>query len=151
MKLIEYLGRQLKDDSVLELLEHHDIEVIYRFDRLHENSPDEYTAAARDAGFELCFDEKQILRTIFCYAQSQDGFSAIDESMVGTTIFESLAEAKAAAARDGASYKHNDGMEFLGRRLSWISFEREGRRIHYEYSPRALYLVTLSHPDDEVV
>lgn len=144
MKLTEYLGLHLKDDSVLELLEQHDMEVIYRFDRLHENSPDEYTAAARDAGFELCFDERQILKTIFCYVQDRDAFSAVDQSIVGATIFESLAEAKAAAAKDGVSYEHNDGMEFLGRKLCWIKFERGDRAVHYEYSPSTLSLITLS-------
>jgi hypothetical protein len=151
MKLIEYLGRQLKDGSVLELLEHQDMEVVYRFDRLHENSHDEYTAAARDAGFELRFDENQMLKTIFCYVQGRDGFSAIDQSIVGATIFESLAEAKAAAEKDVVGYKHNDGMDFLGRRLSWISFERANRKFHYEYSPSGLSLITLSNPDGKVV
>lgn len=127
------------------------MEVIYRFDRLHENTADEYTAAARDAGFELCFDEKQRLTTIFCYMLGRDGFSAIDQSIIGTEIFESLLEAKAAATKGGFSYEHNDGMEFLGRRLGWISFEREDRKFHYEYSPIALSLITLSLPNAEVV
>ena len=65
MTLIEYIGRNLKDDEVVDLLENHDMEVIYSFDRLRENSPDEYTSAAREGGFELSFDPEQMLRTIF--------------------------------------------------------------------------------------
>jgi uncharacterized protein YjhX (UPF0386 family) len=152
MKLIDYLGRKLKDDPMIRLLEEHDIEVIYRFDRQHENLPDEYTAAARNAGFELCFDESQRLKTIFCYVQSRDGFSVVDQSMVGATIFKSLAEAKATATRAGTTYEHKDEVQFLGRSMSWIRFEREGRQIHYEFSPTGLSMITLSgRLDGEVI
>lgn len=53
MNLVGHLGLQLEDDAVPELLEEHDMEVLYRFDRLHEGEPDEYTSPAREAGFEL--------------------------------------------------------------------------------------------------
>ena len=144
MTLVEYLGLDLKDDAVLELLERYDIEVIYRFDRLHENTPDEYTAAARGAGFELCFDEQQVLQTIFCYAAPRDGFAAVDPAIVGAPFFKTPADAKTAAAQGGSDLQYNDGMEFLGRRLSWVSFELGEHKRHYEYSPKTLSLVTLS-------
>jgi hypothetical protein len=150
MTLIEYLGRKLKDDEVLELLEHHAMEVVYRFDRLHENSPDQYTAAARNAGFELCFDETQVLQTIFCHAEPRGGFAAVDRSIVGAPFFESLSVAKAGAVNRGVSFKHNDEVEFLGRHLGWVSFELGKRRLHYEYSLGALSLVTLSLAREDV-
>jgi len=142
--LTDYLGHQLKDDSVLEILEYHDMEVIYRFDRTHENLPDQYTAAARDAGFEFCFDENQKLMTIFCYVQGRDGFAPIDLSIIGVQIFETLSEAKETAAKERLSYKHNDGMEFLGRRMSWIKFVYGAQTVHYEFSPGALSVITLA-------
>jgi hypothetical protein len=151
VKLVEYLGHELKGESILELLEDYDMEVVYHFDRLHENSPDQYSAAAREAGFELCFDENQVLKTIFCYIQPRDDFSAVDPSIVGTAIFASLADAKAAAAADGISCEHNDRMELFGRQLSWIRFEMGVQSIHYEFSPDMLSLVTLMRASEEVV
>jgi len=35
-------------------------------------------------------------------------------------------------------------MEFLGRQLSWVSFELEGQKVHYQFSPKGLSIVTLS-------
>jgi hypothetical protein len=142
--LIDYLGNKIKDDAVLELLEDHQMELVYHVDRTHENMPDRYSAAARAAGFELLFDEDQLLQTIFCYVEPRDGFAPVDLSTVGAPVFESLALAKVGAANLGVSFKHNDGMQFLGRRLSWVSFELGKHKFHYEYSPDALAVISLS-------
>jgi len=45
------LGRQLKDDEVVEVLEARDMQVVYDFDRTHENLEDVYWAAAQASGF----------------------------------------------------------------------------------------------------
>lgn len=63
-------------DALMELLEHHDMEVVYQFDRLHENTPDACSSAARSAGFELRFNERQSLETIWCHMKARDGFAA---------------------------------------------------------------------------
>jgi hypothetical protein len=50
------LGQKLKDDDVLEVLDSYQIEnVIYDFDRLHENTADKYWAPCMPAGFQLGF------------------------------------------------------------------------------------------------
>jgi len=142
--LIEYIGRNLKDDDVIDLLEHHDMEVIYVFDRLHEDSPDEYTSSAHDGGFELRFDNGQVLTTIFCYTEERDGFSPVDPDVVGAPFFASPAEARAASEKEGANCKHKNDVEFLGRRLSWVSFETVGHKMHYQYSENGLSMITFA-------
>jgi hypothetical protein len=144
VKLIEYIGRQLKEDVVVELLERHDMEVIYRFDRLHENSPDEYTAAAPEAGFELSFDDRQVLTTVFCHVEPRDGFSSVDPATIGVAIFSSPAEARGFGEARAMNCKYKDGVLFLGRQLSWVSFELESGKVHYEYSSAGLSMITLS-------
>jgi UDP-N-acetylenolpyruvoylglucosamine reductase len=146
VKLIEYIGLRLKSDEVVDLLEQHDMEVIYRFDRLKENSPDEYSSAASEAGFQLSFDENQVLTTIFCYVKGRDGFAPIDPATVGVTFHNALSDAKAAGERKGTKCLYKEGVRFLGRTLSWVSFEMEHRKIHYEYED-GLALVTLSLPE----
>jgi hypothetical protein len=144
--LIEYIGLGLKTDEVIELLEQHDMEVIYRFDRLHENSPDEYSSAAPAAGFELSFDENQVLTTIFCHVKERHGFVSVDPALVGVAFFQSPTAARAAGERDGVKCLFKDGVRFMGRTLSWVSFEMERRKLHYEYEQDGLALITLSRP-----
>ena len=146
MTLIEYIGLGLKSDEVVDLLEQYDMQVIYRFDRLHENSPDEYSSAAPEAGFQLSFDENQVLTTIFCYVKGRDGFVPVDPEMVGVAFFQSAAAARAAGESKGMKCLFKDGVKFLGRTLSWVSFEMEHRKIHYEYEEGGLALITLSRP-----
>ena len=75
MNLSSLLGKKLKDDDILDVLEDYEIEVVYDFDRSHENIEDIYWAPAKDAGVQLRFDQSQILDTIFCYAIPLEGFS----------------------------------------------------------------------------
>ncbi len=51
MKFLPLLGKLLKDDEVVAVLEQADMEVIYDFDRLHENTPDKYWAESKKHGY----------------------------------------------------------------------------------------------------
>lgn len=146
MDLIDYLGRRLKDDAVIALLERYDTDVIYHFDRLRENTQDRYTAAIREAGVELGFDLAQTLTTVFCYVEPRDGFSAVDVASIGVALYGSITQAKAGAVQLAGTFSHRDGVEFQGRRRGWVSFELAGRIVHYEFSADRLSLVTLSLP-----
>lgn len=42
MHLTELLGKQLKSETIVALLEEHDVDVIYDFDPLLEGDPDVY-------------------------------------------------------------------------------------------------------------
>ncbi len=146
MNLSSYLGGRLKDDSVLELLECHDLEVIYHFDRIHENTPDFYTSSCLEGGFELRFDENQILSTVFCYIDPRDGFSPIEASIVGVPLYGSLADAQTAASQFQVAITVRENVESLGRVFSWVRLEFSDHWRRYEYSSGSLSEVTLMLP-----
>lgn len=136
MQLANYIGKSLKSDAVIRLLERFDMKVIYDFDRLHENTPDSYRSSAKDGGFEIHFNEQQVLDTIWCYVLPRSGFSAIDEE-VGTPVFRTFADAKTYAREaDLTTSESSDG-------CSWIKLEYENMWIHYEFSDNQLALITL--------
>ena len=146
MKLIDLLGRPLKDDDVVRLLEDCDMRVVYEFDRLHENAPDYYTSEACTRGFAIRFNENQILDTVFCYVTRRDGFEPVEPSFVGVPFYESLAAAETAAQSLGAKVKRKDGVQFMDRVVSWVRLEGEDHSWHFEYSNNALAQVTLMLP-----
>jgi hypothetical protein len=140
MQLASYLGKHLKSDFVIEVLEHFDMDVIYDFDRLHENAADSYSSPAESAGFEFRFDERQVLSVIWCYIRPRSGFSAINTDVIGAPCFHDFAEAKAQATSAGIKTSQSKGDS------AWIRFEHDGLWIHYEYSGGKLALVTLTLP-----
>jgi hypothetical protein len=91
----------LKDDQIVELLEHYGVDVIYDFDRLRENTPDRYSASFHDGAFEFIFNEAQLLRTIFLYASFRGKFKPINPGIAGIPLYQSFKEAKGAFERTG--------------------------------------------------
>ncbi len=140
MQLVSYLGKNLKSDSIIELLERFHMDVVYAFDRLHENAADSYSSSAKSAGFEFRFDETQLLSVIWCYIRPCSGFSAISTDVIGVPCFNSFAEAKHFAAN--AAIKTSQAKDGA----AWIRFEQEGAWVHYEFSEDQLVLVTLTFP-----
>jgi hypothetical protein len=151
VKLIDLLGRHLKDDDVIRLLEGGDMQVVYQFDRLHENSPDYYDSEDFSRGFALRFNEDQILHTVFCYAIRTDPFEPIEPDIVGVPFYESIAAAETAARGFGAKFVRKDGVQGLGRVVSWLRLERDDRLWHFQYSNNELTLVTLMLNDQSAV
>ena len=123
---------------MIDLLEHFELEIIYDFDRLHEGTPDQYSASARDQGFELRFDEHQVLTTIWCYIRARDLFKPIDPQTVGVFIPDSWEDAKQYALRENARVSESPG--------AWLRIENEELWVHYEFAGDALSLVTLMSP-----
>ena len=144
MWLVDYLGRKLKDDVVMELLEEHDMDVIYQFDRFHENQPDSYSAAAHSAGFELGFDADQRLKTIWCYMQPQGRFVVVAPDIVGVPLFATSAEAQRQASAEACAVSASS--VDVGDSTTWVRLERAGRWDHYEFRSGQLALVTLMLP-----
>jgi len=136
MQLAQYIGQKLKSDSVIEILEQFDMKVIYDFDRLHENTPDSYNSSASAAGFELRFNESQVLDTIWCYIQPRSGFSPVDQNIVGAPIFENFDDARSYAHASGVPASRAKDEE------SWFRLEHETLWIHYEFSGARLGLIT---------
>ena len=137
MKLAEYIGQQLKSDAVIELLEHFDVNVIYDFDRLHENTPDSYSASAKQAGFEMRFNDDQVLDVIWCFIQPRHGYSPVDQETIGVPLLDSFLDAKSYARESGLETSEADDG------ASWLLVEYENLSIHYEFSEGHLGLVTL--------
>lgn len=141
MNLVNYLERRLKDDAVIEMLEDYDMEVVYLFDRLHENTADAYSSAAKSAGFELRFNEHQILETIWCHVKARDGFTAVDTSILGVPYYNSFNEASRSAELSGVRLsKPPSGSE------AWVRLEEDRLWRHYEFADGELALVTLMLP-----
>lgn len=142
MNLVNLLGCDLKSDPVIKLLESFDMEVIYDFDRLHENVPDRYSSSAETAGFELRFNEQQVLETVWCYVQPRHGFAAVDTSLVGVPCFSTFLEAQSYAKAHGVKTSEaQDG-------AAWIRLDYPHAWHHYEFSSSQLALVTLMVPWD---
>ncbi|HSY18443.1 MAG TPA: hypothetical protein VK815_08930 [Candidatus Acidoferrales bacterium] len=94
MQFIPLLGKKLKDDEVIEILESLDIEVIYDFDRLHEGQPDKYWAGAKKDGFLFRFDEAQTLDVVFLYIMPSDVYAAISQHGCDIPFFTTSVEAQ---------------------------------------------------------
>ncbi|RYH57509.1 MAG: hypothetical protein EON54_11795 [Alcaligenaceae bacterium] len=148
MSLVDLLGKRLKDDVVLRFFDHFAVgDVVYVFDRLHEGTNDEYRANAKASGFELVFDQDQVLETAFCYASQTDGFASVDPAVAGVPFFSSAAEAESAAMDAGhRCAKGTADVPALGLKTSWVRHERGDACVHYEFRSSALALVTLSRP-----
>lgn len=145
MKLQELLGKKLKDDLMLEVLEANQIEeVIYAFDRLHENSPDVYWASAKAAGFQLRFNQDQLLDTVFCYIVAEDGFAAIATDLIGVDCHASFADVEAYASSHSLTFSTSlPFKEHLGT-ASWIRIEGATTRTHYAFDNGQPHRITLS-------
>jgi hypothetical protein len=138
MNLLSLVGLSLKSDKVIELLEHYDLAVIYDFDRLHENIPDIYWASSPQAGFELRFNEEQLLSTIFMYALHQDEINPIDPKITGVPFYRTFSEASTAFQNNNIPFRTST--EDRG----WIKGDFGTHQLHYEYNnDGVLSLVTI--------
>src|ERR1700733_11536798 len=109
MNFLPLLGKRLKDDDIIELLEYSDAEVTYDFDRLHDNMPDQYWAKCEKRGIELGFDENQILVTTFLYLRRQGDYDAVSATELSDVrIFSSVAEVEANCAEKGLPCRKAD-------------------------------------------
>jgi hypothetical protein len=135
--LISIFELNMKSDEVIDLLECFDMDVVYRFDRLCEGTPDRYAAAARSEGVELQFDERQVLETIWCYIVGRDGFSPIDSSCIGVFIPSSITEAQNYAVSTEQQFTKTD---------TWFRLECSEMWIHYEFIESKLSLITIMRP-----
>lgn len=144
MTLAALLGKKLKDEEILQVLDDYQVgDVSYEFDRLREGGEDEYLAQAKGAGFALVFDHGQVLRTIFCYAASIEGFTPVNPGILGVPVFASVEEATHAARAEGVA--HSAG-QVDRLKSSWIRHERPAAWVHYEFRAGVLSLITLTCP-----
>lgn len=143
MKLVDYLGKDLKSDEMIDLLQTRELEVIYDFDRFHEGAPDEYSITDAAAGFQMSLDENQKVRTVFCYMSAEDGISAVDREIIGVPVLNSIDDVRRASDTMECEFSSNEGIAFLGRILSWAKLTFGARAWHYEFESGALRKITL--------
>jgi hypothetical protein len=143
MHFVPHLRRSLKSDEIVELLELWDADVIYKFDRTHENMPDEYWAGLYTRGVNLLFDENQILKCIFLYILEAEGFSPVDLSDSDIQVFGSPEEVAAYAAGRGLPTSVGRA-GFQGVMRDWIRVEWSTHSIHYEFRNGALGLIAVT-------
>ena len=132
------LGRQLKDDKVVEVLDARDIQVVYDFDRSHENLEDIYWAATQASGFQFRFDQDQKLDVVFLYIEANEGFRPIARDEVSVPLYESFDEAKQDFTREGIPFKESPGEKW------WVKGDFGSSTRHYQFRDDTLFRVTLS-------
>ncbi|NJK93320.1 MAG: hypothetical protein HC904_16830 [Blastochloris sp.] len=148
MNFLSYLGKALKSDELLDLLETHDMEVIYDFDRSHENIPDQYWATCLDLGLQLRFDDHQILRTIFLSLNQDDGNTPADLSNSDIPIFGSKQDVRNFASENNLKTTEGE-TEFFGAKHDWIRLEYSDHSIHYDFDGGPLKKVTIEKNEKE--
>lgn len=132
MKYIDLLGKQLQSDDVIDVLECDDLDVIYAFDRLHENQPDEYWVASKAEGVQMRFNEDQTLDTLFFYIEPDEGFSPCAPDSLGVPVFASSDAARDFATQSGLSMTEGE-VDFLGVHRKWIKIDFRSHLHHCEF------------------
>ncbi len=145
MKYLDLLGKQLKSDDVIDVLECDDLDVIYSFDRLHENQPDQYWVASKAHGVQMRFNEDQTLDTLFFYIEPDEGFSPCKRDSLGVPIFNSQDSARDYAAQSGLAVVEGE-VDFLGAHRKWIKIDFGSHLHHSEFRGEKLHGMCASLP-----
>ena len=132
------LNRQLKDDDVIEVLELLDMQVVYEFDRTHENLEDIYWATAPTCGIQFRFNKDQKLDVVFLYIVASEGISPVARDEVDVPLFESFDEAKRSIAQARIPFVESPNQKW------WIKGDFGVNTRHYQYQDGELFRVTLS-------
>ncbi len=134
----------------MDLLETWDVDVIYEFDRTHENMPDLYWAAIKEKGIQLRFNQDQILDVIFVYLKEKEGFCIADPDFAGIQRFESYNEVNKKALNEGVEVTTGEA-DFFGEKTKWIRLEYPSHSVHYSFDPEKPDKVTLQKRSEPVV
>jgi hypothetical protein len=141
MKFLPLIGKRLKDDDIIEILEYFDAVVVYDFDRLHENMPDVYWAECTKQGIVFMFDADQILDTMFLYIVSKEGYESVEvEKIEDIELFDSSFAVESHCATSGIECKVGRPDETK----SWARIDGPDKSIHYEFVGGRLSMVTIS-------
>ncbi len=140
-KLLDLLQMRLKDEVLLDLFETYDVDVVYCYDRLHENMPDAYHASLPRLGLEFIFNSDQILTTLFIKRVDIDGFNPIenDERLI---YFSSINDVVRHAGAANLKLKQGE-VDAFGKQRVWARLDLDDYAIHYEFINADLSKVTL--------
>lgn len=146
MKYLDLIGMELKHDFLCDLFETYDVEVIYAYDRTHENLPDQYKAEIPDLGLQFIFDDSQACTTLFMRPVKGNSFNPFDEDEERLKRFDSKADALI-YARDNDVHTTEGKAAFMGEVRDWVRFECSTYSIHYEYVDSRLQMITIHRGD----
>jgi len=132
MRVLPLLGKPLKSDEIMEVLEIHEMNVVYDFDRLHENIPDRYVVNSKEGGFELQFDERQVLDVIFLHIKPEHGFAPFALSLSDIPICGTIEDVSRLGTDLGVSTTSGEGKLF-GISRKWTRLEFPKYSVHYEF------------------
>jgi len=139
MKFVSLLGKYLKDPEVVSFLRAREIEVTYAFDE-EDDEYDFYWATAKQKGFEIRFNDQQILDTVFCHIVANKGFEPINQDMIGVPVYPTLEEGLK-AGKEGVEHALSGSGDV--RKVVGIAYA--DHMVHYEYMNGSIFTVTLSH------
>jgi hypothetical protein len=146
MHLLALLGKYLKSDDVIDVLECMEMEVVYDFDRLHEGQPDKYWATSKEAGIQLGFDTAQALEIIFLYLTPRDGFSAFSQRDCDVPLFATTADVQTYSETQRLLATKGRA-DFLGVSRDWVRNGFVTHSIHYEFHRGSLALVRITRSE----
>lgn len=129
------IGLQLKSDPILELLEMHELQVIYDIDTLHENIPDAYWIEDRKHGFTLKADEAQRIVVCFIYLRALEGHDAFSGEVPGVVIANNRISDLGEPSKSGS---------FSGR--NWVRYDRPEHSVHLTWDTEGPAVLSILHP-----
>jgi hypothetical protein len=147
MQFLPLLGKHLKDDEIIDVLDSMDMEVIYDFDKLHEGQPDCYWASSKKDGFRFRFDEAQTLNVIFIYTLPNNGFAGMPRNGCDVPFFTTIGEAEASGLMQKLEVTKGEA-DFLGVSRKWVRLAFATYSTHYEFRSGDLALVTITKKDE---
>lgn len=147
MRYTEIIGEHLKSDFLCDLFETYDVEVIYEYDRTHENLKDEYHAEVEKLGLEFLFNKEQKVIALFMENSDHDGFNPFEPPDPRIVSFESRKGAENYANENNIKYEsHKEKKDsFFGVIPDWVKFYFNEYSIHYEFNKNGIAKVTIQY------
>lgn len=145
MEYTEILGITLKSEFLIDLFETYDVEVVYRYDRHHEGTDDEYVAIIPEMGLEFLFDSSQRLTTLFMKKTDHNGYNPFKGPDPRSVQFQSGSEVMAWAKERSIDAQHQEATTdpIFGTIPEWVKLNYGKFHVHYQFNGGELEMVTL--------
>lgn len=149
MEYLDLLQSSLKCDVLLDLFETYDVEVVYSYDRNHENMEDEYTAEIPEMGLGFVFDSSQRLTTLFMRNVEHTGFNPFTGNDPRNVPFQNGAAAIKWASENSIDAEHREAQtdDVFGEIPEWIKLNFETFYLHYQFNDGTIDKVTMQVQD----
>jgi len=130
VQLSSLLGSSLTSSEIVELLEQFNAKAVCQFGWPDADRKDGYLASASTGGFQLRFNQHQVLTEVFVWVTPplDSGFSAINPSIAGFPLHQSFQTTREAFAHTGVPFKVNQDL------TQWLKGRFNGFSVHYHYA-----------------